>query len=131
MTEEAYFVARDEEPEKFFALCDENLRLHRQVIQESHDALREAGVPEEYIFVIQVNRDDGGRKQGDITPYAKQDKLERDLELVKRRARLCHSPDVFIFLCVDVRDQATMGRHIDTDYFSEAWFNDMVADIPH
>lgn len=122
-----YFVARDEEPEKFFALCDENLRLHRRVIQESHDALREAGVPEEYIFVIQVNRDDREREQGGgITPYAKQDKLERDLELVKRRARLCHSPDVFIFLCVDVRDQVSMACHINTDYFSQAWFTDCI-----
>lgn len=125
---ENYVINRNEEPEKFFALCDENLRLHRKVIGESYEALKEKGVPEKYIFVVQVNRDDPS-KQGDIFAYTNQDRLEETLHSVRSGAEVCLSPDVFIFICCDVRDEDTMAHHINRNYFKARWFIDMVQEI--
>lgn len=127
--EASYAIDRNMEPAKFFALCDENLRRHLHVIHESHGRLTKSGVPEKYIFVIQANSDDGGRKEGDIFAYTNKERLEETLHSVRNGAQVCCSPDVFNFICVDVRDHVSMARHINTDYFSETWFNDMVADI--
>jgi len=128
MNEVQYAVDKNQEPEKFYARCDENLLLHRQSIQESYDTLIEKGVPEKYIFVINANRNDPS-KQGDIFAFTDQERLEEVLSWVREHASLCLSPDVFVNLCVDVRDQATMSMYIDANYFDAKWFKEMIKEI--
>lgn len=123
-----YYVDKKKEPERFYALCDENLQKHRLVIQESYDSLIEKGVPEAYIYVINANRDDDERK-GDIFAYTNKARLEEAIDYVREHARYCHSPDVFIFICVDVRDHATREQYLDKHYFKEDWFVEMTSHL--
>lgn len=122
-----YYVDKKKEPEKFYDLCDKNLLIDDAAIRESYEKLKENGVPEKYIFVVNANRDLD--KKGDVFAYSNQDRLERALHSVRDGAQYCHSPSVTIFICVDVRDQETMGLYLSESYFSETWFKEMVASI--
>ena len=128
--EASYSVDRREEPDKFYALCDENRRNHEQRIEETRAVLIEAGVPEKYIFVIQANRGENGTPEaGDLFAYSNKARLAEALGSIKECAYVCCSPDVFDFLCTDVRDTIFMSRYLYPWYFSEDWFIGMVAAI--
>ena len=124
---ESFFTYdKRENPEAFNALCDTNRLMNEADIQESYQKLVEAGVPEKYIFVIQANRDDN-LKRGDLFSYSNKARLEETLSCIKESASICCSPDVFIFLCVDVRDQEAMAKYLNRAYFQENWFKEMIA----
>jgi hypothetical protein len=122
-----YAVDRRKDLLKFDALCEENRRLHQEAIAESYARLVDAGVPEQYIFVIQANRDDP-QKKGDLFSYSNKQRLEETLGSVQRDAQMCFSPDVFVFLCTDVRDQTFMAQYLDSQYFEQTWFKEMIAE---
>ena len=124
----AYYINKDEDTEKFYALCDENLRQHQKVIQESYDTLIKNGVPEKYIFVINANRDDD-EQQGDLFAYNNKERLEEVLYFIRNYAKRCHSPDIYFHLCVDVREYGPMSQYIDEFYFAADWFQEMVNAI--
>lgn len=94
-----YAVNRDIEPEEFYALCDENLRLHRKAIQESYDLLKEKEVPDKYIFVIIANRYENPYKEGDIFAFTDQKRLESQLSFVREHVLFCLSPYTCLSLC--------------------------------
>lgn len=129
MSEKSVEYHREREPEKFYALCDENLALHEKAIKESYDRLIEAGVPEKFIFVINANGPYDPSKQGDLFAYRNKTRLNETLNSVRTGAQVCCSPDVFVFLCVDIRDQEFMSRYLDSSYFRAKWFKEMYADI--
>lgn len=129
-SDEDYHVDRDIEPEKFYALCDKNRRIHEEMIQQTYDDLICNGVPEKYIFVIHANRNINGEpEKGDVFPYSDKSRLEQVLSSIRNSAKLCCSPDVFITLCTDVRDIDFMKLYLCHYYFEEKWFLDMVAEI--
>lgn len=122
-----YYVDKKQDPEKFYDLCEKNLLIDDAAIRESYEKLKESGIPEKYIFVVNANRDID--KKGDVFAYSNQDRLEKALHSVRDRAQHCHSPSATLFICVDVRDQETMGLYLSASYFSETWFKEMVASI--
>lgn len=117
------------DPVKFYAQCDENLAMHEKAIKKSYDRLVEAGVPEKFIFVINANGDYDSGKSGDLFAYSNKMRLNETLNSVRNGAMVCCSPDVFIFLCADIRDEAFMSRYLNASYFSAKWFKEMYAEI--
>lgn len=129
MSEKSVEYHREREPEKFYALCDENLALHEKAIKESYDRLIKVGVPEKFIFVINANGPYDPSKQGDLFAYSNKTRLNEMLNSVRTSAQVCCLPDVFVFLCADIRDQEFMSRYLDSSYFRAKWFKEMYADI--
>lgn len=124
MTSRSY--DRNTEPEQFEAQCQENTAHHERVIQADYERLVKAGVPEKYIYVMQVN---SGGGEGDLYAFNDKNRVDRQLNCVKRGATVVCSPDVFLFSVVDLRDRISIRTRLCDEYFEDALIDRMLATI--
>lgn len=121
---ECYHKAMD--PRGFARKCAMNRQLHMDAIARTRDELLISGVPERYIYVLQKNR---CNLFGTLWALSDTASVERELDFIKNHASAVFVPDVYVFMCVDLRDQTTLRRYLSENYFHYSLIEEQLATI--
>jgi hypothetical protein len=123
-----YYIDKRKEPENFYALCRENFIIHSDALKKSYDKLISEGVPEKYIYMVHANRDDD-EKKGNLIAYQDIQAVDRALHFISDNIFVCHKPDVFVCVCVDLRDIVSIRQYISESYFPDALILSMLTSL--